>query len=197
MTKSLMISKQPQEAVNLLNGDATLDLRTWIPKDYVGWVYIYVAKGVKDILHKYKDKYYTNHYLTFTDSVEVLNSKVVARFWFDEYDTLEYSNYQYIGNNRFVSLSWYVDSNYLDNLCLDYQDVLDYGFREKPKPHQKTLYAWHINKLEIFDEPKQLSDFYKAPHFKLNKFTTENIDGFDEWLRLEKAPKKSVWIYGN
>ena len=51
MTKSLMISIQPQHAVNILNGDKTLELRTWIPKDYVGWVYVYVTKGKKDILN--------------------------------------------------------------------------------------------------------------------------------------------------
>src|SRR5690606_1761593 len=84
MTKSLMLSIQPKHLVNILNGYKTLELRKTVPKDFKGWVYIYCTKSKKDILHKYKDKYYTNHYLTFTDSAEVLNSKVVARFWFDE-----------------------------------------------------------------------------------------------------------------
>ena len=44
MTKSLMISIQPEHAYNIINGKKTLELRTWIPKDY-GWVYVYVNKG--------------------------------------------------------------------------------------------------------------------------------------------------------
>ncbi len=52
MTKSLMISIQPQHAFNIMYGKKTLELRTWIPKGYVGWVYVYVTKGKKDILYK-------------------------------------------------------------------------------------------------------------------------------------------------
>lgn len=74
---------------------------------------------------------------------------------------------------------------------------LDYGFREKPKPHQKTLYAWHIKKLEIFDEPKSLSDFYVT-----NKnLTYKSIKEYEEQtndnvsFRLKKAPQKMQWVY--
>src|SRR5690554_6429697 len=120
MSKSLMISIQPQHALNILNGKKTLELRTWIPKGYVGWIDAYVTKSKKYILYKYKDKYYTQHYLTFTDSVEALNSKVVFRFWFDEFIKLEwldpslnvkrndvnYYNYYALFGNVYNNIEW-------------------------------------------------------------------------------------------
>lgn len=176
MAKSLMISIQPQHAVNILNGDKTLELRTWIPKDYAGWVYVYVAKSVKDILYRYKDKYYTQHYLTFTDSVEVLNSKVAFRFWFDEYIAYKY----YEDDNSYFAKRpqdfGYGAEEVLKRLCLSRDEFKTYG-------KGKDLYAWHINKLEIFDEPKELSDFILFRRYSYKK--------------LKKAPKRSAWVYSN
>lgn len=190
MNKALMISIQPQHAVNILNGKKTLELRTWIPKGYVGWVYVYVTKG-KSYLGKNIDGdyglYNIPHFGNF-NKVGDLNGLVAFRFWFDGYDTLEYIHQwggsDYIGNDGVDSIgSWRVDGSYLDNLCLDYQDVLDYGFREKPKPHQKTLYAWHIKKLEIFDEPKELSEFKVL------------YGGEESLYPLKKAPQKFCYCY--
>lgn len=192
MNKSLMISIQPQHAVNILNGKKTLELRTWIPKGYVGWVYVYVTKGKKDILYKYKDKYYTQHYLTFTDSVEVLNSKVAFRFWFDEYIKLEWVdmtlnhnpidriyNYHALVKNVYNNVEWI-----LPKLCLRKQHVIAYG-------KERDLYAWYIKKLEIFDKPKELSEFESRTPYK-------NNDGrVVAWGHspIIRAPQKMQWVY--
>src|SRR5690606_38438072 len=86
--KAIMLSINPKWVAKILNCEKTIEIRKKFPKDYVGWVYIYVTKGKKDILYKYKGKYYTQHYLTFTDDVEVLNGKVVARFWCDKVEEI-------------------------------------------------------------------------------------------------------------
>ena len=155
MEKSILLSIQPKHLLNILNGDKTLELRKTVPKDFKGWVYIYCTKGKKDILHKYKDKYYTNHYLTFTDSAELLNSKVVSRFWFDEYIAYKY----YEDDNSYFAKRpqdfGYHAEEVLKRLCLSRDEFKAYG-------KGKDLYAWHIKKLEIFDEPLSLSDFNKA-----------------------------------
>lgn len=182
MTKSLMISIQPQHALNILNGKKTLELRTWIPKDYVGWVYVYVTKGVKNVLHKYKDKYYTNHYLTFTDSLEALNSKVAFRFWFDDYETYNHDNH---GVCLYTDIAEYnVMYGDLEKLCLDYREIEHYG-------KGKDLYAWHIKQLEIFDTPKELSEFYKIDVKKElpNEYYLRDV------FSIKKAPQRSVWVY--
>lgn len=212
MNKALMISIRPQHAVNILIGKKTLELRTWIPKDYVGWVYVYVTKG-KPFITETCDNQNRKHYYELFNTPHFgdidLNGKVAFRFWFDEYDTLEYihewdeSDYlikiRYSGGTTPINQFWYIDSNYLDNLCLDYQDVLDYGFREKPKPHQKTLYAWHIKKLEVFDEPKQLREFALVSNYKhiVEKMTPYEKSMLIFGNTLKKAPQRSVWVYGN
>src|SRR5690606_9918583 len=165
-----MISIQPQHAFNILNGKKTLELRTWIPKDYVGWVYAYVTKGKKDILYKYKNKYYIKHYLTLTDCEEVLNSKVVFRFWFDEYIKLDYEDTY---SDEFYWRNSIISGKGLEKAsCLSQYDIVDYG-------KGKDLYAWHIKKLEIFDTPKSLSDFnlIKAPQKFAYVWEVNNLNG--------------------
>src|SRR5690606_4682561 len=110
--------------------------------------------------YKYKDKYYTQHYLTFTDDVEALNGKVVFRFWFDEYITYKYDE---------------DDNTYFATRPQDYGYHAEEVFKRlylsldefKTYSKGKNLYAWHIKQLEVFDTPKELRDFYIAPHFKL------------------------------
>ncbi len=182
MTKSLMISIQPHHAFNIMYGKKTLELRTWIPKDYVGWVYVYVTKG-KFIngLRRIQD-------IVVNNKLELLNGKVGFRFWFDEYDDIIYKENEYIWCNGKTLSNELIGSFYLSKLKLSYEHIFNYG-------KGKDLYAWHIKKLEIFDEPKELSKFYQ---FK-KKWVHSGMDCppyVDEVKTiLIKAPQKSVWVY--
>ena len=184
MNKALMISIKPEHAINILNGSKTLELRTWIPKDYVGWVYVYVTKG-KPYLVKFYNDYpiqaindYTYQELLDDGNVP-MNGKVTFRFWFDEYDVMEYVGGHYEVNPHDIPLK----------LCLDIKQINDYG-------KGKTLYAWHIKQLEIFDTPKELSEFQNY---------VGKVDDTPEWAitsswqifhrSLEKGPQKMQWVY--
>ena len=76
----------------------------------------------------------------------------------------------------------------LKKLCLTYDEVENYG-------KGKDLYTWHIKQLEVFDEPKELSEFYQ---FK-KKWVHSGMDCppyVDEVKTiLIKAPQRSVWVY--
>ena len=184
MVKSLMISIQPQHAFNILYGKKTLELRTWIPKDYVGWVYVYVTKGI------FVNGLRRNQDIVVNNNLDLLNGKVGFRFWFDEFIKLEWLDTSLNVKNN---LEWL-----LPKLCLTKQQVIGYGKR-------RDLYAWHIKKLEVFDEPKELSEFYR----QLNSPNGETIYPFisypfasngDDCLKsfeLKKPPQRSVWVYGN
>src|SRR5690554_420960 len=179
MNKSLMLSIQPKHLVNILNGNKTLELRKTVPKDYKGWVYIYCTKGKKDILYKYKDSYYHTY---------ILNGKVVARFWFDDYIAYKY----YEDDNSYFAKRpqdfGYGAEEVLERLCLSRDEFKAYG-------KGKDLYAWHIKKLEIFDEPKELSKFYQ---FK-KKWVHSGMDCppyVDEVKTiLIKAPQSWRYVY--
>ena len=207
MTKQLMITISAEHAFNILDGKKTLELRTWIPKGYMGWVNAYVTKNKPYLIraenydggwiNKNKGPYLLLETLVQNYHVEILNGKVAFRFWFDEYDTLTYEDFwdrhDYIANDGEVG--WEVDSDYIKLFCLDYQDILDYGFREKPHRHQVDLFAWHIKKLEVFDTPKKLGEFQNY---------VGKVDDTPEWAitsswqifhrPLEKGPQKMQWV---
>ena len=201
MTKSLMISIRPQHAFNILNGKKTLELRTWIPKDYVGWVYVYVTKKyplLNYIDNKYELMDRKNHIIfhnigmyEFYNTDIHLNGKVVFRFWFDETYYIKQAVNVY--GDELNQISIYDNKSYgwktpkeqqeiLKQLCLTEQEVLDYG-------KGKDLYAWHIKKLEVFDEPKSLSDFYNV---NIDELLLRVI--IPQYI-ITKAPQRSVWVY--
>lgn len=183
--KALMISIQPQHAVNILIGKKTLELRTWIPKGYVGWVYVYVTKNEPYLIWN------NGNYILYTPKINLapysLNGKVAFRFWFDDYETYIHGNHGVGLYNDDAEYSVMYDD--LDKLCLDYREIENYG-------KGKDLYAWHIKKLEVFDEPKQLSEFYKKVEFSWADTGYMNTGGEPiEYHPIEKAPQRSVWVY--
>lgn len=204
MIKALMVPIRPEHALHILNGKKTLDLRTWIPKDYVGWVYVYVTKGKPYLVDFREESMMEQKYELFHNKKNVLgilknkvvNGLVVFRFWFDEYFTYHHYNHGVGLYNDVAEYNVMYDD--LEKLCLDYREIENYG-------KGKELYAWHIKKLEIFDEPKKLSDFYKRidgldenGRFMLSSLKdgeTVTIPELKKKYLLSKAPRKMVWVY--
>lgn len=183
MTKSLMISIQPKHLVNILNGYKTLELRKTVPKDFKGWVYIYCTKG-KYYLGKNHDGnigLYNipafGHYNKGGD----LNGKVVARFWFDEYTKIDNDVLVTIANETEWSSEETDTNELLKNACISIYDALEYS-------KGKDLYAWHIKKLEVFDEPKELSDFIVGLNY-LGDIIPPT------YKKLKKAPQSYQYVY--
>jgi len=170
MNKELLISIHPQHAVNILNGKKTLELRKSVPKDYVGWVNVYVTKG-KPYIRKLGDNYFTE-----CSKVDVykLNGKVAFRFWFDEFEYIA----EFSAREMLI--------NVLDRLSITKKELKNYL-------KGKYGYAWHIKQLEIFDKPKGLSEF------QTRKLIKETLYWYGEskyyFETLKKPPQRSVWVY--
>lgn len=195
MNKSILISIRPEHAVKILNGEKTLELRKSVPKDFVGWAYIYVTKGKKLLINKdFVNEFYVlldvrnqKDYIDNALHSEVLNGKVVARFWFDEY-TLLLSNYPkrhdyydyFDANLRFTrDMLW-------RRLNLTKHDLSDYG-------KGKMLYAWHIKRLEIFNKPKDLWDFHtRHDMLFLGRAMARKVFQFES---VYKAPQSWQYIW--
>ncbi len=180
MNKVILMSIQPKWLAKILNGDKTVEIRKTMPKcELLIDVYLYCTKGIKDILYKYKDKYYTQHYLTFTDSVEVLNSKVVAKFTLNKTEEI-------------VTLNWESQTATLSPFdlslksCISIKDLIN---------EFSNCKVWHIDNLVIFDKPMELRDF--------SIFKRETIScGMDcppytDWVeyRVRKAPQSWQYAY--
>lgn len=199
--KSILISINPQHAVNILNGSKTLELRKSVPKDideiikeHGGiWVYMYVTKG-KPYLQVFEDeiiKIYpkTPKYIVDNDwhgTTDTLNGKVVARWWFNGYVIYPYEiilpqGYEnHDGDWVDNSIYGYYCSNEIEKgVCITYDEIKAYG-------NGKDLYAWHISKLEIL-EPMGLGEFYQEDWYKTSDYF---------FIPLTKAPEtwQYVWV---
>lgn len=161
MNKAILISIRPEYLVNILNGKKTLELRKTVPKDYVGWVYLYCTHTPKH--HHVYDLTYVNNGVRFYSVVHhnkrslvpegYLNGKVVARFWFDEYEAYYFNDYQ--NDYRLLTSDGTIFKNATipkEKVCLTCVSINDYG-------KGKILYTWHIKRLEIFDKPMELGEF--------------------------------------
>ena len=181
MSKAIFLSVRPEYVLNILNGDKTLELRKRVPKDFKGWVYLYVTKA-EPILCKFNNSYYDllSDKFRIINKVEKLNSKVVARFSFDEYKIIERDSAGNYYNNNDIT-------NIMKLSCLGYDQIHEYA------NGKKHLYAWHIKKLEIFDEPKALSEFYTWNKQKYLSNPLNIDDGGFKW-EVTKAPQSYMYV---
>jgi hypothetical protein len=209
MSKAILLSIQSQHALNILNGDKTLELRKRVPKDFVGWVYVYVTKG-KPILSKVYEQYKVDDEATYYSietfqeildkvqshksriSLDELNGLVIMRFWFDEYEEIEYETIDdYSGALEDVCMYNQRYEQIVKQSCLDYEIMEEYA-------NGKDIYAWHIKKLEIL-KPMQLSEFYKDgfEQCEYSPFDYDNdLETCLDRFRIKRAPQsfQYVWV---
>lgn len=196
MTKYLLISIQPQHVYNILIGKKTLELRKSVPKNFEGWVYIYCTKtkpylydrlsndykwalDMKEYQGRIPHKYELNSSEYF-NQFDRLNGTVVARFWFDEYDKLLYVK------DRFYERSYEWCYKKQRKSCLTDEQIHLYG-------KGKDLYAWHINKLEVFDKPMFLSELYGDFAFSDTDEYGRQHTPFHIPIPLKRPPQS--WMY--
>lgn len=176
--KAILMSIRPQWVSKILNNEKTIEIRKRFPSNYVGWVYIYVTKGKNPLVKCSNGKWYVKdkdfeYDMRFSYSAG-FNGKVVARFWCDKVE--EHRPF----------FHWCIEKE----TCLTCDDVLDYLDSKdnsvgNPK-RQGKVYAIHITKLEIFDKPKEISEFSIKvfPHRKDNLMTRY----------LSRAPQSFCYI---
>lgn len=195
--KSIMISIHPEWVEKILNHRKTIELRKTAPKcDLPIEVYIYCTKNklhysVGALMFNNDDCFKSSVDGTYKygDSVELmgyspdypydknnfLNGKVVAKFTLRKVEELDVGN-PYGEPTKHL----------LNEACVTLGEARTYAGGTHPR--YKTLFAWHISDLEIFDEPKELGEF----SYLVRKF---HVDGFVVPLygKVAKAPQS--WKY--
>lgn len=121
------------------------------------------------------------------------NGKIVASFDLNKIDEIEYSigrrnrNCEcYIDRDYEIQTYFYDEETLLKKSCVTRDELYNYFVKELDNNETYLGYAWHIENIEILDEPKELRDF--------NKPITES------WFyrgceKFEKAPQS--WCYAN
>lgn len=178
--KAILMSIRPEWVAKILNKTKTIEVRKRFPSDYVGWVYIYCTKArhytdllVNNVSQKLiflndMKAFYLDDFSRF-EHLKMLNGKVVARFWCDKAEEI---NHTYLVSSRSYFIESCLTANQFSKECCLEQWELD----EYLKGEKGT--AIHISKLEIFDEPKRINEFYKYS------------DKFIEWYT--SLPKRRV-----
>jgi predicted transcriptional regulator len=163
--KAILMSIKPENLINILNHNKTLELRKSVPTNFVGWVYLYCTKGKPYLGY---GNYFTNSQnwetgLTIGDNENgfdtIMNGKVVARFWFDEYEKVSLQLVDKSGYDEDRLYDYETQKLSIDELllktCLSYDEL--HNFLD----NKEYGYALHIKNLEIFDKPMELSEFYR------------------------------------
>lgn len=202
--KSIIISINPKWVCKILNGEKTLEIRKLFPKDYVGWIFIYVTKDGPYLYPHYEDNGALTEngtYREWQDGYELyaenngyaLNGKVVAKFWCNKVEEIK----QYPSQNAYDE--WFDEYNTRSltavelrkKSCLTYQELNAYlGY--------KVGYAIHITRLRIFTKPMELTMFRKVGFRKARmengkyKKRQSVFELLREWS-LTKAPQS--WQY--
>ena len=150
MSKAILISIQPKWVEKILNREKAIEIRKTMPKCNLPIdVYIYCSKQKPYLYECYgnakgdqKLYYFTNDFVLKDECL--FNGKVVAKFTLNEITNLrEMDHYKAVGLILFRG-------------AMDMGKFNEYGGQ----------YAWHIDNLEIFDIPKELSEFtHKKPSF--------------------------------
>lgn len=172
MKKAILISIRPEWVAKILNGEKTIEIRKTAPKCELPIdVYIYCTKDEKSPINlpwEFPVRDENGVFVTDCDFKKG-NGKVVAKFTLNKIEN-------FINGMNELELEWdgKPDAEYdyfayekaLEKACLTYEEA------DKYCPDQ-SFYAWHISDLEIFDEPKELSEFY---FWKKNKPTKKDIE---------------------
>lgn len=148
MDKAVLISIRPEWVEKILSGKKTLELRKAKPKLETPFkVYIYCTNQKNTILWNARSYIYVDDH-NHNAFDRCWNGSVVAEFTcdrIDEYDDDTISSYQHEDYARWNDFD-------LDRACMHPEDFQNYA-------NGKWLYGWHISKLDIYDTPKELTEF--------------------------------------
>lgn len=188
--KKILISIKPKWVAKILNGEKTIEVRKTAPKcDLPCEVYIYCTKqrilgnlikvGGEENSMLFGKNSIIGINKGFMENGDIdLQGKVVAKFTLNKVEELH------------PFFHWCEETK--KRTCLERDEVLDYlDSKDKsvgnPK-RQGSVYAWRIDKLVIFDNPKELKEFKMCiGYFDLGGFI-KNI-----YHAVEKAPQS--WCY--
>lgn len=133
MMKSVLIAIRPQWVEKIASGQKTIEVRKTAPKEVPFKCYIYETKG---------------QYVKFTHGAHTKygygRGKVIGEFICNSVDEYPYDYCDGVD----------IDDDTILETAIDREDINIYA-------KGKTLYGWHISDLKIYNNPRELSEFFK------------------------------------
>lgn len=154
-----MISIKPKWCELIASGKKTIEIRKTRPKiDTPFKCYIYCTNSGRPLVWGSPTPYLTDERLTQTygysreDAEKIFgcwNGKVIGEFVCDEIYTIDCDSTGFFYKGK----QGYVKKELEYNSCLLEGDIFSYLF-------PNVGYSWHISELKIYDEPKEINEFY-------------------------------------
>lgn len=209
MNKSIIVSEKPQSVCDILNGIKKCLMKTEsIPIETK--VYVYCTKNYYSLIDRKNNRMFKNmpRYVvcerSAKSSILARNGKVVGSFVVSKCKEvlISYMGWGYIIlNNKLKEIDRQIipipkgEKRKICKLskdsCVDMGKLHDYGKWTSFVKGQryKKLYAWYISQLEIFDKPKELSDFMTIKNYKKYQQDLEDAENKDEIVmaRIDKC----------
>lgn len=179
--KSVLISIKPEWCELIEKGQKTIEVRKTKPKLETPFkCYIYQTKR--------------------TWIYDIWQGKIIGEFVCDEITRMAHCGY----DNQRIELNIVdeslkckkPDKGFLSRCCLSYSDIGTYA-------NGGDAYGWHMSDLVIYDEPKELSEFYKGGmlsyddwHYGIyngNGGARSSYESYKNVFKLSKAPQS--WCY--
>lgn len=198
--KAIMISIKPKYCELIMNGEKTIEVRKnkalanaiqkLIDENGYADVYVYCTKTNKH--HWYlQERYdhssdetlgYSTPYYTYIKVADImtqqLDGKVLFKFRCYNVEEIKFTENEWHGTKEMPALK------VLDKSCLTYQEITNYL--------NGTGFAIHISDLEIFDKPKELSEFRHITHFR--RYGSFRVDIEEQIVPLTKAPQNYCYV---
>ena len=148
--KAILISIKPKYVAQILNKQKTIVIRKSYPKcDLPIDVYIYCCYG-ETLSKGTRENILTPDGKIIINKPPKLNGSVVAKFTLNKVEPIVKSYHNYWGGLYYSQDL--TEINLLDKAQISREEIGKYLENSKG-------YAWHIDNLEIFDKPKELSEF--------------------------------------
>lgn len=205
----VLISIKPKWCELTANGEKTIEVRKTKPKLNTPFkCYIYCTKPSKKyqtvagsmVLNDDELFKLPNGEIKYGNSIELiaydnyskdnfLNGKIIGEFICDKITSFSFDTYYHTLTHRHggynVSLGAFSEQELYSKSCLSFADIYEYI-------GERYGYAWHISNPKIYDEPKELSEFYKKDFKKALLYWEYlfSIDCVDD----EPEPKEEDYI---
>ena len=164
--KSVLISIKPKWCELIASGKKTIEVRKTKPKLETPFkCYIYATKQGRPLVYgspvpTYVDENLVQTYGYSKENAERIfgtwNGKVIGEFVCDKIEA--FHEWQLCPGGKFRVEEEKELQDFLNGACLSFEEVCKY--REN-LAYCIPLYGWHISELKIYDEPKELGEFYK------------------------------------
>lgn len=173
--KSVLISIQPKWCELIASGKKTVEVRKTKPKLETPFkVYIYCTHNGSTAKEKNRN-YYTD-----------FSGKVIGEFICDKIIDIDYGIEEGVYFDGEFQEGFETNGNGNNPTCLSFVELENYLTANEG-------YGWHISNLVIYDEPRELSEFYVSIKDHWETYDPSNyINGC--WQKPLKRPPQS-WCY--